>query len=244
MKVKCPGCDRTINVPDSKVPDIGVLEFKCPNCKSPVTATKGGPGNPFENLPDLGPVPDATPTPRPLDETHDIPVPPPMAGGQFEREAFGVMDSELEVLGEGKYRALLADSDNRDRITPVLKKMQFVITSVNSHEEAMEKLMFNTYDLLIINEQFDGCDPANNPTHKRIEPMMMDTRRRTFVVMTGTSFKTLDNMTAFSRSVNLVMNEDDFVNFELILKKAMKDNENFYHVYNRILVETGKEIGI
>jgi hypothetical protein len=156
----------------------------------------------------------------------------------------GAVESELDMLQEGKFRALVADEDNMDRIAPVLKKMQFVVTTIDSHDEGIQKIEFNAYDLVILNESFKGCDPSNNPLHKFIEPMPMDKRRKIFVVLTGKNFKTLDNMSAFTKSVNIVMNEEDFANFELILKKAMKDNEVFYRVYYQLMIETGKEIAI
>jgi len=240
MKVKCTSCGKTINIPDEKIPDGGVFNFSCPNCKAPQSAKREETSG---VLPDLGEVPETTPTPRPLDETQDVPVPRKRAGIPVIPGMEDSIENELEVLGEGKYRALVVDNENMDRITPVLKKIQYVITSVKSHDEAINKLTFNTYDLLVLNERFEGCDPNNNPTHKFVEPMTMDTRRKMFVVMIGRNFKTMDNVTAFNRSVNMVMNETDFSNFELILKKSMNEYSNFYSVFKKMLIETGKEIG-
>jgi len=243
MKVKCTNCHKTINIPDEKIIPGEVFTFNCPNCKTPLSAGADRKEQTGPALPSLGDVPDTTPAPRPLDETQDIPVPalgergiPPLP------EEMDAIENELDVLGEGKYRALVADTENIDRISPVLRKMSYVITTADSHDEAIQKLTFNKYDLLVINERFAGCDPAGNALHRYVEPMTMDVRRKMFVVMIGKSFKTLDNMSAFVRSVNLVVNEGDFTNFELILKKAMNDNAAFYRIYNQMLVETGKEV--
>jgi hypothetical protein len=51
----------------------------------------------------------------------------------------------------------------------------------------------------------------------------------------------MDNMMAFVKSANLVVNPDDISNLALILKKAISDNEKFYKVYMDNLKETGKE---
>lgn len=242
MKVKCPSCSKVLNIPDDKLPIGETKKFNCPNCKNPVTAQRESETS--ESLPDMGSAPDHTPTPRPLDETQDIPVPPkkPVDVSSLQ-DMMGAIENDLEILGEGKYRAMVADDANIDMMAPVLKKMEYVVTRLKSHQEGIEKLNFNQYDLVIINERFDGAEPNNNTLLKFIEPMTMDVRRKMFVVLTGKNFRTFDNMSAFVRSVNLVMNESDFGNFELILKKGMNDNQMFYRVYNQMLVETGKELG-
>lgn len=245
MKVKCPGCEKVINVPDDKIPDKGALKFNCPNCKGPVSVSRDTKNETDGILPDLGDLPEKTPTPQPLDETQDIPIPQSGGGGlEALPDLEGALEDGLDMLEEGKFRALVADKDNLHLISPVLKKMQYVVTPVKSAEEAIQKLTFNVYDVVIINEKFEECDPANNPIHKHIEPMTMDIRRKMFVVLTGKNFKTMDSMASFNLSVNLVMNESDFGNFELILKKTMKDNEIFYHVFNMMQIETGKEIAM
>jgi len=240
MKVTCPSCQKVINVPDEKIPEGKSITFKCPSCKNPIIAghdKKGAHGG----LPDFEGVPDTTPTTNLLSETQNIPIPPPPSGGRSLPNMDEALEDEMEMLEEGASRALVADAENLERISPVLRKMQYLITAVKSNDEALRKLQFNLYDIIIINERFDGCDPNNNPIIKFLEPMTMDKRRKIFVVLIGKNFKTLDNMTAFSRSVNMVLNDSDFSNFELILRKSMKENETFYRLFRRKLVETGKE---
>lgn len=242
MKVKCDGCEKVINVPDDKIPADRPLAFNCPSCKRPLSVSRPPDSTSGVGLPDMGGIPETTPPP-PLDQTQDVPI---LSAGGLKapplpdmREA---IESELDMLGEGRFRALVAEDANLDRLMPVLKKLEYVITVIKSHDEGVQKLALNRYDLIILNERFAGADPANNTLHKTLEPLPMETRRGMFVVMTGKNFKTLDNMTAFSRSVNLVVNESDFGNFELILKKAMNDNDAFYRVFRKMLVETGKEL--
>ena len=240
MKITCQSCNKTLNVPDEKIPEGKPFTFKCPSCKSPVTVHREQEKETLESLPAFEGVPDTTPTTNFLEQTQNIPVPPPKEGGALPSLGDSLED-EMEMLAEDSHRALVADSENLERISPVLRKMGYLITAVKSHEEAINKLRFNFYELIIINERFGDCDPNNNPLLKFIEPMTMDVRRRMFVALTGRNFKTLDNMTAFTKSVNMVLNNADFSNFELILRKSMKDNESFYRVFKKMLVETGKE---
>lgn len=236
MKVTCPSCNKTLNVPDEKIPEDKSVTFKCPSCQKPITAKRGE-----ETLPQFEGVPDTTPTSSLLNETQNIPVPALSKEGGAIPDMEEALEDEMEMLEEGTRRALVADNDNLERISPVLRKMQYLITAVKSHEEALRKLKFNFYDLIILNERFEGADPNNNALLKYLAPLNMDVRRKMFVVLTGKNFKTLDNMTAFTKSVNMVLNDNDFSNFELILRKSMKDNETFYRLFKRMLIETGKE---
>lgn len=242
MKVTCPSCQKTVNVPDEKIPEGKPVKFKCPGCGQPVTVSReeGPPGG----LPKFEGVPETTPTSQILDETQNVPVPPPSPEGtKASLEAMAeALEDEMEMLAEGARRALVADTENLERISPVLRKLEYLITAVKTGEEAVRKLEHNFYDLVIINERFAGADPKNNPPHKFIEPMDMETRRKMFVAMVGKNFKTLDNMAAFVRSVNIVINEADFPNLELILRKSMNESETFFRVYRDTLIETGKEV--
>jgi DNA-binding NtrC family response regulator len=165
-----------------------------------------------------------------------------MKAGEALASLAEAMEDELEALvEEGSKRALVADMENVDRITPSLKKMQYLVTPVKSVEDGLKKLQFNFYDLVVVNERFSGVDPADNQILQAVEPMTMDIRRKMFVVVVSRNFKTLDHMAAFARSADIVVNESDFTNLELILKKAIKDKETFYRLFHKALADAGKD---
>ena len=68
----------------------------------------------------------------------------------------------------------------------------------------------------------------------------MATRRHIFLAIIGNGFKTLNNMQAFSYSVNLVINEKDVDKLAKILKKAIAEHEMFYKVFKESLQAMGK----
>lgn len=243
MKVTCQSCQKTLNIPDEKLPPGRTLKFACPSCKSAISVTRE-PDQSGLDLPGMGAaVPDTTPSALKMDETQNVPIPAaPMKDTGALASLAEAMEDELEALvEEGSKRALVADMENLDRITPSLKKIQYIVTPVKTGDDGLKKLQFNFYDLVVINERFGGADPADNAILKAIEPMTMDVRRRMFVVLVGKNFKTLDHMAAFARSVDIVVNEADFANFELILRKAMKDNETFYRLFRKTLADAGKD---
>jgi hypothetical protein len=231
-----------LNVPDEKLPPGRTLKFACPSCKNTITVTRE-PDHSGMEFPGMGvAVPDTTPSAMKMDETQNVPVPAaPMKDGEALASLAEAMEDELEALvEEGSKRALVADPENLDRIVPSLKKIQYIVTPVKTFDDGLKKLQFNFYDLVVINEKFCGADSADNAILKAIEPMTMDVRRRMFVALVGKNFKTLDRMAAFAKSVDIVVNEGDFANFELILKKALKDNETFYRPFLKALAEAGK----
>ncbi|MDH4184671.1 MAG: zinc-ribbon domain-containing protein [Nitrospinota bacterium] len=220
MKVTCSSCNKVLSIPDDKVPATGSVNFKCPSCKGTISVSRG-PGG------------------KPLDQTQDVSL-PHKGGIKGLPDMGGDLDHEIDLLGEGKYKALVADTVNANKVSPVLKKLDYQITLVQSQEDGYKKLQFNAYDLILVNERFGGVEPGRNAIYRFLEPLSMDRRRKTFIILTGKSFKTLDEMTAFSASADMVINEADFSNFELLLRKALNDSKNKYHVYRQVMKETGR----
>jgi len=68
----------------------------------------------------------------------------------------------------------------------------------------------------------------------------MSMRRRMFVAIVGNNFKTMDQMTAFALSANLVINKKDLGRLSMIMQRAISQNERFYKVFMEIYRETGK----
>ena len=68
----------------------------------------------------------------------------------------------------------------------------------------------------------------------------MVTRRNIFVALIGKNFKTLKNMQAFQKSVNVVINEKDINKLEDVLKKSISEIEIFYKVFKETLRSMGK----
>jgi len=221
MKIACTHCHKTINIPDNLVPASGSKVFKCPSCKGAINVFRGS-------------------EEKPMDQTQDVVLPPKGAGAKGLSSMGGGLDHEIDLLGEGKYKALVADTQNASRVSPVLKKLDYQITLAGSQEDGYKKLQANTYDLILMNEKFGGVDPSKNAILKFLEPLTMDKRRKVFIALVGSNYKTLDELTAFSLSVDMVFNEGDFSNFELLLRKTLKDVENKYMVYRHTLKETGR----
>ncbi|WP_333652027.1 response regulator [Dissulfurispira sp.] len=152
------------------------------------------------------------------------------------------MSPETEEYGGGFKTALICDdnSEMQNVINSALKELKYKIDISTSSADTLEKVRFNQYDVIVLNENFAGSSPENNEVLKFFQNMPMVSRRHIFLALIGQNLKTLDNMTAFSKSVNVAINKSDIPNLANILKKSIDDNEQFYKVYKETLRKLGK----
>lgn len=220
MNVDCGHCGKTLSIPDEKIPLNKKVSITCPACKNKFAV---------ENPPATGKtIPSKEPDIEEGKELVEIIDPAQFAG------------EELETLEEGAKRALVCDTIRQEQIIPILKKMGYLTKVAEGVGEAMGRMKFTQYDLVILAEDFAGSSPENNSILKYIQPMPMTTRRNMFVALLGNNYSTMDNMTAFTLSVNVVINFKNMENLATILKKSISDYYTFYKVFNETLVAVGK----
>jgi hypothetical protein len=68
----------------------------------------------------------------------------------------------------------------------------------------------------------------------------MGVRRNIFVILLSGTIRTMDNMAAFARSVNLVINREHMDEAEAIIGRGIADNEAFYQTFREALKEAGR----
>ena len=145
---------------------------------------------------------------------------------------------------EEEARTALVCEDNaefKSAISAALEGLKYSIEFASSAEDAFEKLKFNQYRVIVLNERFGGSTPENNAVYKFLQFMPISSRRSIFLALIGKHFKTGDNMTSFAKSSNITINEKEIPNFKAILKKAVADNDQFYKVFRESLVKMGKK---
>ncbi|MFO0751803.1 MAG: hypothetical protein U0411_00575 [Thermodesulfovibrionales bacterium] len=156
-----------------------------------------------------------------------------------------MMDKIDEILKEYDENARMAlvcedDPEALKNIKAALAELRYSVEAAAGAEDAFEKLKFNRYDVVVLGEKFAGSTPDNNAFLKHLQVMPMSTRRHIFVALLGEALATLDNMSAFDKSVNVVINRKDLPNIKGILKRSVHDYEQFYKVYKESLVKMGK----
>jgi len=214
MDVTCKSCGTTLKIPDEKLPPNQAVSVTCPKCKGKIRIE---------------------PSDRRLVSAKE----------EFEEAGIEYEDdtSPLEFFEEGARLALVLDGEeaNVTEITPALEELSYKPILPTSLGEAMGKLRLYHFDLILLSDGFDGQNLERSPITNYLNHLSMSVRRKTFLVLLSQKFKTMDNMTAFGESANLVVNPDDLSSLPLILKKAISDNEKFYKVFMDTIKEVGKE---
>jgi CheY-like chemotaxis protein len=132
------------------------------------------------------------------------------------------------------------DISRQNVIKTAVEQLGFTMFAAKSAEEAVERLRRDTFEVAIIDEQFQGGNALDNDILQALVAMPMSVRRYMFVALLGRTYKTFDNMLAFSRSVNVVVNLNDLPHLPAILRKGINENNEFYRVFREMLAEVGK----
>ncbi|MDO9530139.1 MAG: hypothetical protein Q7J27_13415 [Syntrophales bacterium] len=151
-------------------------------------------------------------------------------------------DRPFDFVEEGGKTALICESDPsiKAEMISILKEMDYQITDTVSVRDALKAMRFHVYDMVVLNENFDTDDPDANNVLKYLERLPMGIRRNLFVALVSNRFRTMDNMAAFNKSVNTVINMENFGDFKTIIKRGVADNEAFYHVFKETMKKMGR----
>ena len=125
-------------------------------------------------------------------------------------------------------------------IKAALEQLGYTMLPATTAEEATERIRRQPFELVIVDEQFESSSVLDNAVLQMLNTMPIGVRRQIFVVLLGREFKTFDNMMAFTRSVNVVVNLNDLPHLPAILRKGFEDNNDFYRVFRDMLAEVGK----
>jgi len=118
--------------------------------------------------------------------------------------------------------------------------MDYHITDAKNTRDAVTNMRYHVYDLILIDESFDTDDPDRNGVLSYLERLSMSVRRNIVVVLLSNRYRTMDNMMAFNKSVNMILNVKNVNDIEKILVGRMTDNDFFFRVYKDTLKKLGK----
>ncbi len=219
MEITCEHCKATLNIPDEKIPKSQVVRISCPKCKSKISIdTALHSANPEQEESD-----------RELKESgYDY-------GDYSEDEALGAHE-------EGTKLALVLDPDpeSSGKTISEIEQLGYHCVSADNTRDAIGKMRFHLFDLVILCDGFDGQNLDNSPILNYLNNISMADRRKIFVALMGERFKSMDNLMAFAMSANAVINPKDTDKFSAMLQGAISEHERFYKVFMETLVEVGK----
>lgn len=226
MDISCDQCGGSFKIPDEKLPPGKSVVVKCPKCKNKISVNG---------------VAAAKPDDQP-------PAPSPGVGGAFgfderpDESMYNASEKPFDFIEEEGETALICEADGpvKNKIKEVLDFMEYHISETTDTRDALKKMRYHDYDLIVINESFSSRSPDSNGVLIYLERLKMKTRRKIYVVLLTKRFKTMDAMTSFEKSVELIINLNDIDHFEKILKRGLADHEQFYRIYR----EEQKSLGI
>lgn len=239
MEIICEECKAKLNIPDEKVPEGQQVSVRCPRCKKKLIldTTRSGPG-----VSDAAVVesiesgsPEGIPGPAIKEGVDLLKTEGTSENGVEEDSILNFYEEEMKL-------ALVMNNDEQEtrKIKEALEGLGYRYVPGNNTQEAVGKMRFHRFDLIILSDYFDNAPLEKNHILNYLNHLSMFVRRKIFVVLIGEGLRTMDNMMAFAMSANLVVSLNDLDKLSIILKRAVSDNEKFYKVFFDTLKEVGK----
>ena len=214
MDIRCKNCSSKFRIADEKIPAGRVTTMPCPECKVRLS----------------------------IDPTRKTAQSVFAAGQSTESSRNETIDRPFDFIEEEGLTALLCEQNPlaSKTIENALHLMDYQITFPENARDALKRMRYHVYDLIVVNENFDTNNPDSNGVLIYLERLSMSVRRKIFVAMISSRYRTMDNMMAFHASVNLIVNIKNIEDIGKILSRGITDTEMFYTVYKEILKETGR----
>ncbi len=225
MEISCNNCKGRFNVPDDKLPEGKMASIRCPKCKGKIVIDLTNEG---KDADDPKPIPDSTYAFN-FDEGIDD-------------SDYNADERPFDFLEEEGKTALICEKDPAivKPIQTVLDIMEYNVTVAENMRDALRKMKYHTYDMILINETFDAPDPEINGILIYLERLQMDIRRNIFVGLLTTRYATMDNMAAFLKSVNITINVNDIDKVDRVLGRGISEFDLFYAIYK----DSAKKMGL
>lgn len=229
MNISCENCRSKFKIPDEKIPKGQMFSLTCPQCNTKVVVDARSDTHSLSDT-------DSESLDKPKSEKEKTII------DEVDADIYDASDKPFDFVEEGVKTALLCEPDAalQKKIKTGLHNMDYHITAPQLAKDALKQMRFHVFDMVVLNERFGTQNPDMNPVLKYLDRLNMSTRRNIFVTLITDRYRTMDNMAAFNKSVNLIVNLKNIDEIEKILRRGIADYEAFYRVYKRILIKTGR----
>jgi CheY-like chemotaxis protein len=213
MNIICTHCKSQFKIADDKIPAGRSASFPCPKCRTRIT---------------VGAEP-AAPAGK-------------VALNEVDTSGYNPADRPFDFIEEEGKTALVCEQHPllKKPIIESLEQMEYQITVAESARDALKRMRYHVYDIVVVDEDFDTDNPEANGVLIYLERLGMSVRRNIFVALVSSRHRTMDNMTAFLKSVNLIVNSKNIDDFSKIVSRGLTDHLSFYRVFREKLKETGR----
>jgi predicted Zn finger-like uncharacterized protein len=218
MDITCSQCQSQFKIDKAKLPRGQAAALRCPTCATRIVIN-GAP---------------AAPSAAPSQEQISL--------KEVDTSAYNPADRPFDFIEEEGKTALVCESDLilNKHVIDALRAMEYQITPAGNARDALKRMRYHVYDIVVVDEGFDTENAETNGVLIYLERLSMAARRNTFVVMISHRYRTMDNMSALLKSVNLIVNVKNIDDFGKIVSRGLTDHMVFYRVFQEKLKETGK----
>ncbi len=226
MDIICEHCHAKLSIVDNKIPKGKNVSFLCPKCKGKIHIVKqdaDSGGSNTEHNSNAG-VMDAD------------------QGNIGETVDYDAADKPFDFLEENEKTALICirDGAQRKKFEHAFEKMEYNTVSADYSATALTRMKYHLFDCIILSDNFDGNHRGASAVLSYMQGLSMEIRRRIFAVLVSEKYHTADNMAAFHKSVNLIINEKDISNINKIFSRTIREHEKFYSVFNDSIKNAGR----
>ncbi len=224
MNISCERCKSQFRIPDEKLSSTKTTSFLCPKCKNRISV------GPLKKKDQNGP--DKLKKEIVFDEID----------AETELDEYDASERPFDFIEEEGKTALICETDEKilEKIKNILILMEYHITIVKTDRDALKKMRYHNYDLILVNENFNATDPDFNKVLIYLERQKMDQRRNIFVALVSHRFRTMDHMMSLNKSVNMIINIKNIDDIGKILSRGVTDTNLFFRLYKEMLKESGR----
>ena len=213
MNIICTNCQSQFKIADDKIPPGRSASLACPKCRTRITVN---------------------PEPAGIEGKVSL--------NEVDTSAYNPADRPFDFVEEEGKTAMVCEQHPliKKPVIESLELLEYQITVAESARDALKRMRYHVYDIIVVDEDFDTDNPETNGVLIYLERLGMAVRRNIFVAMISNRHRTMDNMTAFLKSVNLVINTKNMEDFGKIMSRGLTDHLSFYRVFQEKLKETGR----
>jgi predicted Zn finger-like uncharacterized protein len=211
MIVTCPNCHASLSIPDDRLPKGKLVNAACPRCKGAIA---------IDMTSTAAPLPAAAPPEAPV-------------GPSEEPTSYG-------ERGQPQALVCVTEPAERQQVLASLKEAGYATQVVATTTEALQRLRFTAYAVVVIREGFDGPARSRPSLWEALAETPMGTRRNTHAVFVGPTVASHDPAPAFAKSVDLAIHPNDLPHFSDALKRSLANTEQIYRVFREAQQTLGR----
>ena len=217
MYLTCPACQKRLQIHDNKLPTDHAVRITCPACQQRF------PYDPRAHRTSGGPV-------------GDTGLAPQIGMVSMPQRAMMPDANALQAL------VCLDSSEHQEVCQQMLQSLSYTADIMPNQFKALEYLREVPYRLFVLDAAFDGTTLDTNLVLTFLRERPLDQRRYQFVVLCAPELVTADSMTAYSQSVNLVLNHADMPSCGAMLAQQLAEHDLLYRTFREMRQQLGKEV--